>query len=86
MKEVAGMIDLFSKHQPLKDVPIFPVRGNRDIADPDGGAGTFDFLPSDTQWHNELYYETHFQISSDSDSKYMSMLHVDSNLLLCHVL
>ena len=79
-------MDLFSKHQSLKDVPIFPVRGNHDMPDPNGGVGTFDYLPSDTRWHNEFYYETRFQISEEPDSKYMSMLHVDSNLLLCHVL
>ena len=54
------MMDLFSKHQSLKDVPIFPVRGNHDMPDPNGGVGTFDYLPSDTRWHNELYYETRF--------------------------
>lgn len=74
------MLDLFNDHPHLKGVPVYPIRGNHDMPD------TLDKLPNDTNWHKDLWYDSKFQISAEPDAKYMSMLHLDSNLLICHVL
>ena len=47
---------------------------------------TISKLPYDGNWHKELYYDTKFQISGLPEPKYMSMLHLDSNLMICHIL
>lgn len=81
-EEMDKMMDLFKKRDALKDVDIYPVRGNHGARFEDQNAWV-NFSAKHDHWKmGSLYYETQMHISRD-DHK-MAMIHLDSNYLLCY--
>ena len=80
--EMNKMMDLFKKRDAIKDIDIYPVRGNHGARFADQEAWV-KFSEKHENWKMPgLYYSSSFHISNEGHK--MSMLHLDSNYLLCY--
>ena len=86
LKETRKMLNYFRDSDSLSKVPIYPVRGNY---------GTTSHSPREwvdlrLRYKNfraiNRYYTTEFTISPPPFNEKMSLIHLDSNLMLCHLM
>lgn len=78
--EFGRMMNLFNRDA-IKDLPIYPIRGNHDCLFADGDA-ELDLAKKYPNWKfDEYYYQTEFEVSPEGEK--MALMHVDSCYLLC---
>ena len=80
--EFYKMIGLFTDRPSIKDIPIYPVRGNHDCDFNDEYVEKNLSKKFDNWKMDELYYRKDIPI--DKDGKKLSLLMTDSCYLLCH--
>lgn len=78
--EFGRMIGLFNRDA-IKDIPIYPVRGNHDCLFDDEDA-ELELSKRHPNWKfKEYYYQTQFEVGTNGEK--MALMHVDSCYLLC---
>ena len=80
-EEIQRMMDLFLTRKQIKDIPIYPVRGNHDCYFKDNDEEVKMSQKYPTWKMPSNYYEKQFEIGPNGEK--FSLLQVDSCYLLC---
>ncbi len=78
--EFKRLQNLFESQDSLKDIPIYPVRGNHDAQFKDDRE--IQLSQNFPQWKMKAnYYTTEFEVGANGEK--MVLMHIDSPYLLC---
>ena len=83
-EEFEAMLALFEEREAIKDLPIYPVRGNHDCNFPDMYAENKLSATHPTWKFEDLYYQKQWEIGPNGEK--FALMQVDSCLLTCEAL